>query len=51
MLGVKREEIKGEWIMLHNEELYVLYCSTNSIWLMKWRRIIRWAEHVACMGG
>jgi ribosomal protein S17E len=30
---------------LHNEELYDLYCSPNTIWAIKSRRI-RWAGYV-----
>jgi hypothetical protein len=35
--GPKRDEIKGEWGKLHNEELKDLY-STNIIWVIKTRR-------------
>jgi len=31
IFGVKRDEVKGEWRKLHNEELNDLYCSTNVI--------------------
>jgi hypothetical protein len=29
IFGPKRDEIRGEWRRLHNEELYDLYSSTN----------------------
>jgi hypothetical protein len=45
----KRDEVRGEWRRLHNEELNDLYSSPNIIWVIKPRRI-RWAVHVACMG-
>jgi hypothetical protein len=33
--GAKRDEVTREWIRLHNEELYDLYCSPNiNIWLI-----------------
>ena len=39
----------GEWRKLHNEEFNVLYCSNNTVQVIKSRRI-RWVEHVARMG-
>jgi len=29
ILGSKRNEVRGEWRKLHNEELNDLYCSPN----------------------
>jgi len=49
IIGPKRKEITGEWRRLHNEELYELYCSPNTIRVNKSRKI-RWAGHVARMG-
>ena len=46
---LKRDEVTGEWRGLHNEELNDLYCSANIIRVIK-SRIMRWVEHVACMG-
>ena len=48
--GPKRDEMTGEWRRLHNEELHRLYDSPDVIRIMKSRRI-RWAGHVARMGG
>jgi len=31
IFGPTRDEVTGEWIKLHNEELNDLYCSPNSI--------------------
>jgi hypothetical protein len=45
----KRDEVTGEWTKLHNEELHILYSSSNIIRQIKSRRM-RWAEHVARMG-
>jgi hypothetical protein len=49
IFGPKRDEVTGEWRMLHNEELHILYSSPNIIRLIKSRRM-RWAGHVTCMG-
>jgi hypothetical protein len=46
----KRDEVTGEWRKLHNEELHDLYSSSSIIRIMKPRRM-RWAGHVASMGG
>jgi hypothetical protein len=45
----KRDEVRGEWRKLHNEEFHILYSSPNIILQIKSRRM-RWAGHVARMG-
>jgi hypothetical protein len=45
----KRDEVTGEWRILHNEELHDLYSSPSIIRIIKSRRI-KWAGHVARMG-
>jgi hypothetical protein len=47
--GPKRDEVAREWRELHDEELYDLYFSPNTIWVIKSRRM-KWATHVAHMG-
>jgi hypothetical protein len=49
IFGAKRDEVTGEWRKLHNDELNDLYCSLNSVRVIKSRRM-RWAGHVAPMG-
>jgi hypothetical protein len=49
ILGLKRDEMTGEWRKLHNEELRDLYSSPSIIRIIKLRRM-RWAGHVARMG-
>jgi hypothetical protein len=49
IFGPKRDEVTGEWRILHNEELNDLYSSPNVIPLIKSIRM-RWAGHVARMG-
>jgi len=48
IFGPKRDEVKGEWRKLHNEELNVLYFSPYIVHVIKSRRM-RWAGHVARM--
>jgi hypothetical protein len=45
----KRDEETGEWRKLYNEELNDLYSSTNTVRVIKLRRM-RWTGHVARMG-
>jgi len=49
VFGPRRDEVTGEWRRLHNEELNDLYCSPNTVRVIKSRRM-RWAGHVARMG-
>ena len=50
IFGPKRDEVIGECRRLHNVELNDQYSSPNIIRVIKWR-IMRWAGHVAFMGG
>jgi hypothetical protein len=49
IFGPKRDEVKGEWGKLHNEELNDLYSSPNIFRMIKSRRK-RLSGHVARMG-
>jgi hypothetical protein len=49
ILGPNRDEVTGEWIKPHNEELRNLYSSPSIIRIIKSSRM-RWAGHVARMG-
>jgi hypothetical protein len=49
IFGPKRDEVKGEWKKLHNEELRDLYSSPSIIRIIKSRRM-KWAGHAARMG-
>jgi hypothetical protein len=46
IFGHKRDKVTGEWRRLHNNELYALYSSPNTIRAINSRRL-RWAGHVA----
>jgi hypothetical protein len=48
IFGPKRDEVRGEWRKLHNEELRDLYFSPSIIRIIKSRT--RWARHIARMG-
>ena len=48
VFGPKRGRVAGEWRKLHNEELNDLYCSPNTVRVIK-SRIMRWAGNVVCM--
>jgi hypothetical protein len=48
-LGLKRDEVTGEWRKIHNEELNDLYSSPNIVRVAKSRRM-RWVGHVSHMG-
>jgi hypothetical protein len=48
IFGLKRDEVSGGWKKLHNEELHSLYSSTNTIRMIKSRRM-RWVGNVAHM--
>jgi len=49
IFGPRRDEVKGEWRRLHNEELKDMYSSPNIVRVIKSRRM-RWAGHMARMG-
>jgi hypothetical protein len=49
IFGPKRDEVTGEWRKLHNEELHILYSSSNIIRQIKSRKM-SWAGHVASVG-
>jgi hypothetical protein len=50
MFGPKRDEVTGEWMKLHGEELHILYSSPNIIRRIN-SSIMRWAGHVAYVQG
>jgi hypothetical protein len=49
IFGQKRDEARGGWRKLHNEELHNLYSSPSIIRMIKSRRM-RWSGHVAQKG-
>jgi hypothetical protein len=49
IFGPKRDEVRGGWRRLHNEEFDDLYLSPNTVRVIKSRRM-RWTGHVARMG-
>ena len=51
IFGPKRDEVTGECRKLHNEEHNDPYCSPNFFFRVIKSRRMRWAGHVACVGG
>jgi hypothetical protein len=49
IFGPKRDEVRGGWRKLLNEELHDLYSSPIIIIMMK-SKVIRWTGHVERMG-
>jgi hypothetical protein len=49
IFGLKRNEVAGGWIKLHNEEFNNLYSLPSIARIMKFRRM-KWAGNVARMG-
>jgi len=49
IFGPKRDEVKGEWKKLHNEELNNLYSSPNIVRVIKSRRM-RWRGACSAYG-
>jgi hypothetical protein len=49
IFGPRRDEVKGGWRGLHNEEVHNLYSTPNIFRMMKSRKM-RWAGHVERMG-
>jgi hypothetical protein len=49
IFGPKKDEVKGEWRKLHNEELRDVYSSPSIIRIINSRRM-RWTGHVTRMG-
>jgi hypothetical protein len=45
IFGPRRDEVTGDWMKLHNDELHNLYSSPNIIRMIKSRRM-RLAGHV-----
>ena len=48
IFGPKRDEVTGEWGIIHNEEFNDLYYSPSFVRVIKSR--MRWTRHVARMG-
>jgi hypothetical protein len=48
IFGPERNEVRGSWRKLHNEELHKLYSSPSIIRMIKSR--MRWSGHIARLG-
>ena len=47
--GSRSDELTGEWMKLHNEELNELYCSPSIVRVIKLRGM-SWAAYISHMG-
>ena len=50
IFGPKRDELKGEWRKLHNEELCDLFSTINITRVIYEYSTMRWAGHMARIG-
>ena len=50
IFGSKRNDVRGEWMKLHNEELKDLYCSPTIVRVIKLGRM-RMGEACSPLGG
>ena len=48
-MSLRREQVTEYWRRLHNEELHVMYSSSNAIAVTQ-LEVMRWAGHVARIG-
>jgi hypothetical protein len=51
IIGSIRYEIIGEWMKLHSEYLYGLYCSPSIVRVMELRRMIPKGQTACTVGG
>jgi hypothetical protein len=49
IFGPKMDEVRGEWLKLHNEELHDLYSAPTIVRAIKSK--MKWEGHVARVGG
>ena len=41
IFGRKRDGVTGDWRTLHNDDIYDLCCSPDTLHLIKWTRLVR----------
>jgi len=51
IFGPRRDKVTGDWRILHNEELHILYSSSHTMRVIKSRRRGKYGRQERCIQG